>query len=335
MEKARRARLKISYDGNDISADLAPFLKAFDYNDVMSGEADDMSITLEDMEELWEGDWLPEKGAVLNASLITDGWRGGGEEELPLGTFEIDEIEITGPPHEVKLKAVSVPDDNNLRAVERSKSWEKTKLSVVASDVAAGAGMSLLYDVPDDPELDRAEQTEESDLAFLMRLCKDQGLALKIAEKQIIIFDEEKYEQQEPVLTLSKSGGLVKSYSIRSKTRDTYSACRVKYKESGKGEAIEYTYKQEGKKGGKTLQVNQQVKDLAEAEKLAKKKLREKNKEEISLSATCMGDIRLAASNTVMLEGFHKFDGKYIITKAGHSVGSGYSVSLEMRRCLV
>ena len=33
--QARRAKIKISYNGNDISTDLAPYLKSFDFNDVM------------------------------------------------------------------------------------------------------------------------------------------------------------------------------------------------------------------------------------------------------------------------------------------------------------
>ena len=71
---ARRARIKILYDNKDISKDLAQYLKSFSYNDVISGQADDLSITLEDRTGLWKNDWLPEKGATLVVSIITQAW---------------------------------------------------------------------------------------------------------------------------------------------------------------------------------------------------------------------------------------------------------------------
>jgi phage protein len=333
---ARNVRVKVLYNAKDISEDIAGYLKSISYNDVMSGYADDVSITLEDMAELWENDWLPEKGATLAISIITQNWMAEdeGENQLDLGMFEIDEIEMTGLPHEVKIKAVSIPDNNTLRGIERNRSWEKTKLSVILRDVAAGAGMGAYYGVADDPELDRAEQAEESDLAFLLRLCKDAGLALKIADGKIIIFDEAEYEQKEPVATILREGSNVKSYQIRSKTRDIYKACHVKYASTKKGINIEYTFTPDGSKQGKVLQVNEQVESIAEAEKLAKKKLREKNCEETTIGLTLMGSFDFLAGNTVMLKGFHVFDGKYIITKGSHSIGGGYGLNIDLRRCL-
>jgi len=332
---ARKAGLKIQYNNKDISADLAPFLKSFSYNDVLSGEADDLSITLEDRQGLWKNDWLPDKGAILICSIITQSWwqDNDNEEELPLGIFEVDEIELSGSPEEVKIKAVSVPDNKELRGVEKTRSWEKTKLSVIAKDIANGANMQLFYDTKEDPKLGRSEQTQQSDLSFLMKLCKDAGLALKIANNQIIIFDEEKYEQQEPVATITKGEDLIKSYSIKSSTREVYAACHVKYQKGKSKQKIEYIFKLPDKEG-KTLQVNQQVETVAEAEKLAKKKLREKNKEEITLALTLVGAFYLAAGNTYNIKNFGKFDGKYICTKASHNVGSGYAINMDLRRCL-
>ena len=332
--KSRRAKINITYDGKDISSDLAPYLKAFEFNDVMDGEADDISLTLEDMAELWESDWLPEKGATIKAQIVLTDWDTEGEKQLDLGQFEIDEIELTGPPHEVKIKAVSVPDNNTLRGIEKNRSWEKVKLSEICQDIATDAGMELFYDVEKDPELDRAEQTEESDLAFLMRICKDKGYALKISDNKIIVFDVATYEAKEPVMTLAREGSNIKSYTIRSKTRDVYKACHVKYTNTKTGETIEYTFTPNEEKEGKTLAVNEQVESLSEAEALAKKKLREKNTEEVTLGLSMMGSIDLLAGCTVTIEGFHAFDGKYIIASGRHSLGGGYELSLELRRCL-
>lgn len=343
MPLARRTWLKVTYDNKDISTDLAPYLKSFALNDVFSGAADDIEIELEDRAELWKADWLPEKGALLNVSIMDANWQSAAEqaaqaeesaaEELPLGQFEIDEIEASGAPEVVKIKAVSVPNNTELRGVDRSRSWEKTKLSVIAKDIADAAKLELYYKTEDDPDYDRVEQTEQSDLSFLQKLCDDAGLALKITDLQIVIFDEAEAEKAEAALTITKGVDWLKSYSVKSSVRDIYAACHVKYRKSKKKEYIEATYRIEGKEG-KVLQVNEEVKSQAEAEKLAKKKLREKNKEEITASMTLVGSFALLAGLTVNLAGFGKFDGKYIIAKAAHNIGGGYSVALDLRRCL-
>ncbi len=330
--KSRRVSVIIKYNSKDISEDLKPYLKNFDYNDVMDGEADDITLTLEDMAELWESDWLPDKGATLEASIVLTDWMEEGVKQLDLGKFELDEIELTGPPHEVKLKGVSVPDNNTLRGVDRNRSWENVKLSKICQDIATDSGLKLFYDVEKDPEIDRVEQTEESDLYFLMRVCKDKGYALKVSDNKIIVFDIVTYESKETIATINRED--VISYTVQSKTREVYKACHVKYSNTKTGTTIEYTFTPDEKKQGKILAVNEQVASVAEAEELAKKKLREKNTEEITLSLTILGSIALYAGATVNISGFHKFDGKYIITMVKHSIGGGYECSVDLRRCL-
>ncbi|MBR4492434.1 MAG: hypothetical protein IKO98_07230, partial [Bacteroidales bacterium] len=88
------------------------------------------------------------------------------------------------------------------------------------------------------------------------------------------------------------------------------------------------------KKEGKTLEIKEDVENIAEAERLAKKRLREKNCQEWTGSLTVPGNLNLVAAVTVNITGFGKFDGKYIITRASHSIGNGYQTSIEVRRCL-
>lgn len=334
--QARSAKLVVLYNSKDISSDIAKFIKSFSYNDVMSGEADDVSITLEDRDELWEGDWLPDKGALLTMSIITTNWEHDGQEEFKLGEFEVDDIALSGPPHEATIKAISVPNNNELRGINKTRAWEKTKLSVIAKDIADDASMTLLYDTDTDTDIERAEQTDQSDLSFLLKLCKDSGLALKIADKKIIVLDEVKYEAQTVATTIYKFSSRLKHYSIRSKMRDIYMACHEKYQEPKTNAVIEYTFTDPDKLEGKTLELNKHVKSIAEAEAIAKKELREKNKEEITISMDLMGSFLLSAGNTVNISGFHTFDNyKYIIIKGRHELGSsGYTTSIDLRKCL-
>lgn len=345
--EARRISAIIKYNNKDISVDISKYLKSISYTDNLSGEADDLQITLEDKAGLWQSTWMPEKGALLDVMLQQKYWQtlSALPQSLRLGLFEIDEITSSGYPSEVQIKAVSVPDNNTLRGTERSRSWEKAKLQVIANDIASAAGMSLFWDTEENPVLDRAEQTEQSDLSFLYAICKDKGLALKISDKKIIIFDEAKYEAEKAKITIVKPGTVYKKesgmkylfvgtgYSLRTKIRDIYAACRVSYQQGSSKSNIEATYTAAGKKG-KTLQVNEQVESVAAALNLAKKRLREKNKDEVTGSLNMLGNFILLSGVTVNLLGFGAFDDKYLITRASHDIGSGYTTNIDVRRCL-
>lgn len=333
--KARNILVKCLYDNVDISANITTFIKSFSVQEVLSGEADSAEITLHDREELWRGDWLPERGAIMNITLQVENWREVNDtRELPLGKFEIDEITNSGPPNEAKIKLISIPNESNLRNVEKTRAWEKAKLSQIVQDIANSAGLESYYDTEDDPILDRAEQTEQTDLSFLQKLCKDAGLALKVFDTKIIVFDIAKYERAEPVMKITKGEQNIKSFDCRSTIHEIYRACHVKYKHSKKDELIEYTFVDPKREKGQTLEINEKVNTLEEAEKLAKKKLHEKNLEEVSVSLTMIGDFSLLASNTVELSGFNRYDGKYLIIKSSHQIGGGYTTKIELRRVI-
>ncbi|MBE3586573.1 MAG: hypothetical protein IMW94_10575 [Thermoanaerobacter sp.] len=333
---ARRARLQVLYENVDISADLQPHLLSWTYTDNLSGQADDLQITLEDRLQLWSGPWMPEKGATLKAKIIQENKkRDGTKEEVSLGLFEIDEIETNHPPSTVTIKAISIPESSSLRGEDKNRAWEKTKLSVVARDIAAGAGLKLFFDTEDNPEYDRVEQTEESDLAFLMRLCNNAGLCLKVSDAQIIIFDEQKYERQDPFTRIKKGEAYLKRYRFRETLSGLYKACRVEYHDARKKRTIKYTFSPPNPpKTGRVLVVNERVSSIKEAERLAKKRLRQENKNAVVASLTLLGDVRFLAGLTVRLVGFGVFDGKYIITQAIHTQQNGYETQLELRKCL-
>lgn len=333
--RARRASIKCIYEGTDISTDVAGFFKSFSVREVLSGEADSAEITLQDRDELWQGDWFPDRGAMMDISLHVANWEAEGDDrDLPLGSFEVDEITNSGPPNEAKIKLVSIPSNSSLRGVEKTRAWEKTKLSQIIKDVADSDGVESFFDAADDPIQERAEQSEQTDLSFLQKLCKDAGLALKVSDKKVVVFDISKYEKEPPVMTITKGMQNVLSFDCRATIHDVYKACHVKYKHSQKDSMIEYTYTDPNRKEGLTLQVNEKVESIEEAEKLAKKKLHEKNLEEFAVSLTLMGNFALLASNTVQLVGFHKYDGKYLITKSEHEVGNGYTTKIDLRRVI-
>ena len=71
----RRAAVTVSIKGHDVTLDLMPYLVSLTYTDKADEELDDLQIVLEDREGIWQGDWLPQTGDVIEASILTENWR--------------------------------------------------------------------------------------------------------------------------------------------------------------------------------------------------------------------------------------------------------------------
>ncbi len=328
-------RAKIFINGTDVTRDLSPYLKSVTYEDVSDGETDTAEIELQDVQRLFIADWFPTRGDTLEIELIRENWSGDGQESLPLGTFEVDEISYSCPPSVMKIKANSVSQNSKLRQTDVSKAWENCKLSQIAKDVADEAGVELFYDTQDDPTVSRAELAETSLLAFLEKLCKDHGLCVKVADGKLIVFDEEKLEQQTPVATLDYGTSTIKNFSATATLTEIYKSAEVTYKDGKKDEIYRAKFDAPDKSDGKVLRINQRVTSQAEADKLAKHKLRDKNKKENQLNLTVIGRFDFLSGNVIELKGHGFFNGNWLIERARHTINSsGYEVSLECRKCL-
>ena len=336
---ARRPKLRLLYENTDISKEVGQDLVAFSWTDKSAKEADDLQVTLHNLHGLWNGSWMPAKGAKLIASITVRNWeRKGDNRTLPCGTFEIDEIDVFGKPeNQVTIKAVSTPVKSKIRGTAKTRAWEAVKLSEIAGDIAKGAGLALIFELKNDPEYDRRDQMEETDLSFLQSLCTDCGASLKVTHDRVVVFDEQEYEGKASVLTLTPED--VITWNIKSKITGVHKACKVSYHDPETNEDLEFLYNpglkvHEDDENDHVLQINQRCKSLKEAEELAKKTLRDGNKYEMAGSFTKMGDLRIVAGVCIDLKGFGRLDDKYIVDSTTHTVGAGYVTTAEIRRVL-
>lgn len=288
----RRAWLIVKYTpkggaSKDISEDISKYFLSLSYTDNLSGQSDDVTLTLEDREQVWRSDWMPELEARLELELHTLNWNSitEGERQYRIGEYQIDEIECNGMPSTVQIKAVSVEADSTLRADKRNRTWDKVKIQQIASDICSDNGVSLYWDAQDDTELDHVEQTDESDLEFLLKLTKNAGLSLKTEPDRLIIFDDAALEAGSAQITIeAPPKSMLTSYQLKAKTRDIYCKAHVRYMKDKDKEVIEAEFQDPNRSTGKTLEIDEQVENIPEAEKLAKKKLRDANKDAVTAS---------------------------------------------------
>ena len=331
--QTRRITATVLIEGKDITKDIENYLTGVTYTDELEGEANTAQINLQDRERLFIADWFPNRGDSANIILNRSNWS-GVTDSVDFGLFEIDEIEnkVSNSGNTASIKLNSIANKTELRSIDKSRSWEKVKLSKIAKDLADEAKLELFFDA-DDVDIDRAEQKETSNLKFLHKICKDNGLCLRVSNGKLIIFDVERYEAKEPIQTLTYGDGNIISFSGKATISKIYKACRVKYQHGKQAEKIEYTYTDESKTSGITLEISQKVENPAEAEKLARKKLKEKNREEVKVTLQVIGDFIYFAGQNIQLDDFGFYSGKYMIKRATHSVGKGYTCSLELYKC--
>lgn len=327
MTAVLRTWVELQYNGTMITQDIAPDLLGFSYTDNEPGKADDISITLKNDHGKWSGPWLPVLGDRLTATIKQAG-RGAGAD-LPCGTFQIDEIDLQGPPSTVTIKGVSIPLGGSIRRLVKSRAWESVRLSEIASDVATNGQLSLLYMV-DDPQFDRCDQREESDLAFLKRMCKAESYALKVTDRQLVVYDPLKMGEQDPIATFTLGTSAIKGWRMTAQSHDLYQSCRVEYADPKSGQVIAYTYTDPDVPEGRTKKIVQRASSLAEAERRAKAGLYEANRRASTGNLTVVGDTRLWSGACVQLAGFGGLSGKYMIDKVTHEVGSGYTASMDL-----
>lgn len=231
MTQARTAELVVKYNGRDISADLAPFLVSAIYNDNADGKADDITIVLEDRAGRWRGDWLPDKGAQLDVAIVAHGFgKEGRLERVSLGAFNIDEIEISGWPSVVNIKATSTNARIAMRQERRTQAWENIKLSAIASEIAARNKLDLLFDGGElDVFFERQDQVNASDLNYISGLSRRYGLACKVDNKRLVIYDQVLYEGKKAAGVIELGVSAIKSYRLSTKLAGTYKSARVSY----------------------------------------------------------------------------------------------------------
>lgn len=332
----RFVSLDLKYNNLKISTEINPFLTDISFSDSID-QADNLSINLGDRDRIWTNSWMPEKGSSIDASLlISPGWGNANSINRKLGYFEIDDISISGPPNKVSVSGTSIPESSSLKGQQKTRSWENITFEDVVKDIAYNNGMNLYFSVFDNQSYDRIDQQSESDLEFLMRICKNAGCALKIANQSICIFDEIKFENDTPVGTISRTDPFMKDYSGSDSLTGTYKSCIVSYTDPASKKTYTYTFTPPSPpKTDRILYVNESVSSLSEAIFLAKKSLRAANKETTTFSIKLAGFFNYFAGQTVNLKDFGGFDGKYLIKSVSGSVGTISEISLELRKCLV
>ncbi len=345
MTPARRVNLTVTIDGVDATGWFAPSLLSFEYVDQAAGKSDEVSLELCDPDDFWLNGAMPKKGSVITAQIHCRDWHGPGQDLfLVCGRFTCDApASYSGPPGQLSVKALTAELTSELRETKRTKAWEEYTLQGVAAELAGKHGLELFYDAPTH-QFKRQDQKRESDLAFLQRLCVARGVNLKIHDGKMVLYGGQKADAAAPTMTINRRAGnflTAAEFSFNVSSEGTgYDKAEAEYHEPStrqvqKAQAVADPDKDFSGGKGKVLTTEERTESPAEAETIAKGRLREANKKERTGSFTVMGHPGLVAGQTVMLEDFGIFSGTYFVEKVTHRLGGQkYTTTADIRRPL-
>lgn len=169
---------KVTVDGNDISPLINRRLISLTITDNAGFEADTLDLALVDHDGLLD---LPRRGAVIRVLL---GWQ--GDKIYDKGSYTVDEIEHSGAPDTLTIRAKSA----DMRAeLQRRKeiSWHRQTVGSIVRSIAAAQKLApFISERLEGIAVEHLDQQMESDAAFLTRLATIYGALATIKDGKLL-----------------------------------------------------------------------------------------------------------------------------------------------------
>lgn len=316
---------ELFYEQKNITKDVSQYVTNIEYTDVEHGESDELQISFEDSEKLWQDAWIPAKGDCLTAYIGYE-----TEKLLNCGQFEIDELEYDAPPDVITVKGLATGIKKPLRQLN-SKGYENKTLKQIAKEIADKHGYTLIDDIAD-VRVDRITQNKERDLTFLTKLAEQYGFIFKITGNNLVFYDVKQLKGAKSLQILYKSD--LTHINLREKTSQKYKAVQVSYYDPKKKKTVKATSRNENVVKGDTLKITTRCASKKEAIVQANAKLNTADTK-IEGSIELIGNPYLIAGSNIELKGIGHFSGKYHIKQARHTIDrtNGYKTSCEVVSC--
>src|ERR1700683_1528914 len=214
----------LTYSGVNISADISTMILDITYRDFLSSLSGEIEVTLEDHDQRWQGSWYPALGDQVNLAI---GYYGEGL--LPCGGFQVDELELPGPPDTFTLRCLAAFITPSMRT-RNSLGYENQTLLGIAQTIAGKYGLSVMS-APGVSDLSFARVTQkyETDLAFLKRLALEHGYVFTIPRTIPVFYAVTALEAVAPIQSLTRSD--LESFEFRNRTHRIYRSAQVAYQD--------------------------------------------------------------------------------------------------------
>jgi phage protein D len=317
----------LTYTGQNITADISSMVLSISYTDHLSSRAGELDIVVEDSSRRWQGAWYPALGDEVNLLI---GYQ--STPLLPCGDFEIDQLELDGPPDRFRMRCLSAYITPAMRT-RNTFIYENQSLLAIATTIAQKYQLQVVGIADSiNPVFSRIVQKHESDVEFLNRIATAHDYDFTVRGSQLIFYARAALAAQVPLITLMRSD--VERFSFLNRTHQIYKAARLNYFDPETRQLISQSVEAAGIPTGDTIKLIARCDNGQQALLKAQAALDTANLSFIQASLVLPGNIALSAGNTVILSGWGSFDGPYLAVQTEHSLNrkSGYTTRIMMRR---
>ena len=175
----------LSYLGVNITADVSQMVLAIRYVDRLDGASGELEVDLEDSAKLWQGPWYPALGDIVSLQI---GY--SGETLLDCGEFQIDELELDGPPDVMRLRCLAAYITPAMRTAN-TVAYENMGIVEIAALIAGKYGLAMVTassESESDVVFARVTQRRQTDLEFLKRLAREHNFDFTVRAGQLVFY---------------------------------------------------------------------------------------------------------------------------------------------------
>lgn len=213
--------------GKNVTADISDRLLSVEYTDHSGGEADTISISIENADQKWLNEWWPDKNTEVSLEIGYEGLI------LNCGKFRADQIELAGPPDTLTIRGIAAA--GKLRT-KKSYAHEDKTLREIVQTVADSLGFTVEGEIKN-IKIERCTQNNLTDLQFLRKLADKYGYYFSVRDTVITFTSEIELDKSDPVFEIDRRDMI--KYSFSDKTDRTYSSAKVAYRNPVTGKDVQ------------------------------------------------------------------------------------------------
>ncbi|MNM29966.1 phage late control protein GPD [compost metagenome] len=315
---------QIVADGKDITALINDRLLLLRTSDKPGMESDEFELRIDDRDQAVT---LPSRGAKIEVFL---GY--SAQAMARLGSYTVDEVEVTGPPDTITLRG-KASDMRGSGKTTRSGSWEGVALAKIVSDVAARNGWEPGCTVQ--TKVPRVDQRNESDFNFITRLAKQYDCTAKVASGKLVVLPRQGGQSASGkaigTVTISRPG--VSRYSFRLGDRSTQKAVKTQHQDKATGKlSVVELGNEDAPTGLPGVHTDRHIyPNKSAAEQAAKARLAAFNRSTAAVRLEMVGRTDLFAERTISAQGFKNgLDGEYLVDSVEQVfTASGWTTTVE------
>lgn len=328
---------RITVDGKDITpqlrqsqgvAGVRPRLISLGIAQRRGEEADQLDLIVDDSDGKLA---LPPEGAKIEVAI---GWRtAGGDDLTPMGSYIVDEVQHSGPPDQITIRAHAADFTRSLTE-RRERSWRDGTLGTVIAEIAARHGLTprVAPILADKPVRDLS-QNREGDIAFLRRLGREHDAVATIKAGHLIFAPvgagETATGKPLPTMTIRRSEGDAHNFSV--KTREEFTGVTAAWHDRGSARRKTVT----AGEAGKTRRLSRTYATEAEARDAATAAKSRADRQPVEFSVTlALGRADLAPEQRLSVAGYkpQMDERSWLIEQVQHSISDrGFTTQVTLQ----